>query len=353
MVKNENNYILELNQDNGKVLSLPNKPEMNLTSEKVNIMTYKLEEKEIQCLKTLINFEYKGNLDNLNDTNKIIYENSTVIILELKKVIYDWRMYEFLLDKKIIVDFTSFLLEFINGDKSENIDSCKLIEKINEISVNNEFYFFNKKKRMQKRTFMQSLNIIDNILSKDKKEQICQQQNDAESKIYFMINQDINDNEKKILQKLLKNYLKGNIINTNMPKKKSRSFVNQIKLNLEKITKKTKKNSLEVINENDLSNKENNKNEIENLEYNNEGNNDNGNSNNNNISSEIECKNNEEQKIEGIYFITKDKINNIKFLKKVKYFKGIISYKYIYDSFSNGQLLDLGEQDIFEKYKLQ
>ena len=241
MVKNENNYILELNQDNGKVLSLPNKPEMNLTSEKVNIMTYKLEEKEIQCLKTLINFEYKGNLDNLNDTNKIIYENSTVIILELKKVIYDWRMYEFLLDKKIIVDFTSFLLEFINGDKSENIDSCKLIEKINEISVNNEFYFFNKKKRMQKRTFMQSLNIIDNILSKDKKEQICQQQNDAESQIYFMINQDINDNEKKILQKLLKNYLKGNIINTNMPKKKSISFVNQIKLNLEKIAKKAKK----------------------------------------------------------------------------------------------------------------
>ena len=353
LVKNENNYILELNQDNGKVLSLPNKPEMNFTSKKVNIMTYKLEEKEIQCLKTLTNFEYKGNLDNLNDTDKIIYENSIVIILEQKKVIYDWRMYEFLLDKKIIVDFTSFLLEFINGDKSENIDSCTIIEKINEISMNNEFYFFNKKKRMQKRTFMQSLNIIDNILSKDKKEQFCQQQNDGENKIYFMINQDINDNEKKILQKLLKNYLKGNIINTNMPKKKSRSFVNQIKLNLEKITKKTKKNSLEVINENDLSNKENNKNEIENLEYNNEGNNDNGNSNNNNISNEIECKNNEEQKIEGIYFIAKDKFNNIKLLKKVKYFKGIISYKYIYDSFSNGQLLDLGEQDIFEKYKLQ
>ena len=85
MVKNENNYILELNQDNGKVLSLPNKPEMNFTSEKVNIMTYKLEEKEIQCLKALTNFEYKGNLDNLNDTDKIIYENSIVIILEKKK----------------------------------------------------------------------------------------------------------------------------------------------------------------------------------------------------------------------------------------------------------------------------
>ena len=56
MDKNENNYILELNQDNGKVLSFPNKPEMNLTSEKLNIMTYKLEEKEIQCLKTLTNF---------------------------------------------------------------------------------------------------------------------------------------------------------------------------------------------------------------------------------------------------------------------------------------------------------
>ena len=36
-------------------------------------MTYKLEEKEIQCLKTLNNFEYKGNLNDNNENDKSIY----------------------------------------------------------------------------------------------------------------------------------------------------------------------------------------------------------------------------------------------------------------------------------------
>ena len=113
-------------------------------------MTYKLEEKEIKGLKTLNNFEYKGNINNINENDKTIYNNSNIIILEQKKVKYDWKMYEFLLDKKIIVDFTSFLLEFISGDNCENIDSNKLIEKINEISINNEFSFLIRKKDCRK-----------------------------------------------------------------------------------------------------------------------------------------------------------------------------------------------------------
>ena len=62
---------------------------------------------------------------------------------------------------------------------------------------------------------------------------------------------------------------------------------------------------------------------------------------------------NEDPKIEGTYLISKEKVNSIKFLKKVKYYKGVISCKYIYDSFLNGQLLDLNDKDIFEKYQLQ
>ena len=53
-----------------------------------------------------------------------------------------------------------------------------------------------------------------------------------------MIDQDINENEKKVFHKLLKFYLKANIINTNMPKNRSRSVSNQINLNLEKLIKK-------------------------------------------------------------------------------------------------------------------
>ena len=349
--KNENNYILEFNQDSGKILSVPTKTEIQSTSEKINIMTYKLEEKEIQCLKTLNNFDYKGNLNDNNENDKTIYNNASVIILEYKKVEYDWKMYEFLLDKKIVVDFTSFLLEFISGDNTENIDLNKLIEKINEISINNEFFFFNKKKRLQKRTMRQSLNIIDNIMSKEKNDQANQQQNEIESKFYFIINQDINENEKKIFHKLLKNYLKANIINSNIPKKRPRSVASQINLNLEKMTKKAKKNNLEVIHENELvkdeknkineNQKDNSKNVIEKK-------------NDNNINDNKSKSNkNEEQNIEGTYLISKDRVNNIKFLKKVKFYKGVISYKYIYDSFLNGQLLDLTEEEILNKYKLQ
>ena len=360
-IDENNNYILEFNEKNDKVLILPKQNEIKLNQEnkKINIMTYKLEKKEINCLKTLNNFEYKGNLNN-NENDNNIYNNANIIIVEQKKVMYDCKLYEFLLDKKIIVDFTSFLLEFINGYNSENNNNIdKLIEKINEISVNNEFYFFNRKKRMQKRTMILSLSIIDNIMLKDKKEQNFQKQNDIETKFYFMINQDINDNEKKIFQKLLKNYLKAKIINTNMPKNRSRSIPSQINLNLKKMIKK---NNLEIIKE-----KEINKGNINNTkEYTKENNNDDikkinkstktkGLINNNN---QISDKNkpeseNEIQKIEGTYLITKDKVNNIKFLSKIKYYKGIISYKYIYDSFINGQLLDLNDKNIFEKYQLQ
>ena len=76
--------------------------------------------------------------------------------------------------------------------------------------------------------------------------------------------------------------------------------------------------------------------------------------NNNVLNKEniTDCENNS-QKIKDIYLISKDKVNSIKILNKAKYYKGIISYKYIYDSFINGQLLDLNEKEIFEKYKLE
>ena len=40
-------------------------------------------------------------------------------------------------------------------------------------------------------------------------------------------------------------------------------------------------------------------------------------------------------------------------MKKVKYYKGVISIKYVYDSFLNGQLLDLNDKIILEKYQLK
>ena len=239
---NENNYILDFSKNNNNVLSLAKKKEetdKNQIAEKINIITYKLGPKEIQCLKSLNNFEFKGNLNSKDETekDKILYDSSNVIILEKDKLIYDWKMYEFLLDKKIIIDFTLFLFEFIASDSITCNNMNELVDKMNEISVNNEFYFFNKKMRLQKRSMMQSLNIVDNLISKEKGEQI----NENESKFYFLLNQDIHDDEKKVLQKLLKNYLKANIININIPKKRAKSVTNQININLKKIEKKSKK----------------------------------------------------------------------------------------------------------------
>lgn len=353
--ENKNNYILEINQNNSKILSLATKTETQSTSDKINIMSYMLNQNEIQSLKTLNYFEYKGNLNN-KDKDKKLYNNTNIIILEKDKVIYDWKMYEFLLDKKIIIDFASFLLEFINDDNSNNNFNLNiLIEEINKISINNEIYFFNKKKRLQKRSMMQCIKIVDNIISKEKNEQNKQSQNDhPENMFFFMINNDINENEKKILQKLLKNYLKGEIINNNMSNKRAKSVANKINSNFEKLTKK---NNLEIIKENDNKEDKNKKksNEIDksnNLDINLIDNNIPTNKNKNNDINISNEKVKEKQNIEGIYLISKEKVNNMKFFKKIKYYKGVISYKYIYDSFLNGLLLDLSDKDIFDKYKL-
>ena len=74
---NDNNYILEINQNSNNVLGLTtnkdkdkdkDKNEIQINSGKINILTYKLEEKEIQCLKEFKIFEYKGNLNrNINN----------------------------------------------------------------------------------------------------------------------------------------------------------------------------------------------------------------------------------------------------------------------------------------------
>ena len=354
--ESKNNYILKINQNNSNILSFSQKTETQPTSDKINIMSYMLKQNEIQSLKTLNYFEYKGNLNN-KDKDKKLYNNTNIIILEKDKVIYDWKMYEFLLDKKIIIDFASFLFEFINDDNSNNNFNLNILkEEINKISINNKIYFFNKKKRMQKRSMMQCIKIVDNIISKEKNEQNKQSQNDhPENMFFFMINNDINENEKKIIQKLLKNYLKGEIINNNMSNKRAKSVASKINLNFEKLIKK---NNLEIIKENHNTENKNKKesNEIgksNDLDINLIDNNIPTNKNKNddtNISNE---KVKEKQNIEGIYLISKKKSNNIKYFKNIKYYKGIISYKYIYDSFLNGLLLNLSDKDIFDKYKLQ
>ena len=79
-------------------------------------------------------------------------------------------MYEFFFDKKILVDFASFLFEFTTEKTNEDIiDAQNTLDTLNKISINEETYFFNKKLRYQKRSLLHSYNIVESI-SDHKKE---------------------------------------------------------------------------------------------------------------------------------------------------------------------------------------
>ena len=195
-------------------------PKKSTLGQKINIITYKLEEKEIQCLKTMHKFEYKGDLKNLSNDYGALYGSASVIILDKEKSKYDWKMYEFFFDKKILVDFASFLFEFMTEQTSEDIiDAQSTLDKLNKISINEETYFFNKKIRYQRRSMQHSYNIVENISDKKK-----EKDDKNEKSFNFVLNKNIIGGEKWILHKILKKYLKANLIKVEFPSIRSQSM---------------------------------------------------------------------------------------------------------------------------------
>ena len=289
--------------------------------EKISLMTYKLSKNEISCLENLDKFDYKGDLKDLKDK---IYESSIIIILDKNSCKYDYKFFQFLIDKKICIDFTSFLLEFIDIDLNKT--DLKIEEKINQISINNDLYFCNKKLRYQKKSLLNVINICDNIATKERK--IVEKKYEIE----FFINEAICEEEKKVIYKLLKSYLKANIINYNNKKNNNSESSNKNKrassVENTSIKNKLTNCNLEVINEN------------------------------------VEEENNEKQKIivdenkkeeiknKIVYIISKDNVGNLSAFIENSKIKGAISVNYVYDSFLNGELFDLSEEKIYQKYLL-
>ena len=289
--------------------------------EKINLMTYKLSKNEISCLENLDKFDYKGDLKDLKDK---IYESSIIIILDKNSCKYDYKFFQFLIDKKICIDFTSFLLEFIDIDLNKT--DLKIVEKINQISINNDLYFCNKKLRYQKKSLLNVINICENIATKERK--IVEKKYEIE----FFINEAICEEEKKVICKLLKSYLKANIINYNNKKNNNSESSNKNKrassVENTSIKNKLTNCNLEVINEN------------------------------------VEEENNEKQKIivdenkkeeiknKIVYIISKDNVGNLSAFIENSKIKGAISVNYVYDSFLNGELFDLSQEKIYQKYLL-
>ena len=368
--------------------------ETKTIGQKINIITYKLEEKEIQCLRTMDKFEYKGDLTNPLLDYGILYSSASVIILDKENSRYDWQMYDFFFDKKILVDFASFLFEFITENSDiEKIDAKDTLDKLIKISMNEETYFLNKKIRYQQRSLINSLNIIENITEIKKEEK---EEERKETGINFVLNYNILSGEKRIIQRILKFYLKSNIIKINLKEfkdirdKRSKSVGPNMKFNfkvkkdqIEEKIKKIKNNKYEGIiktrnqilkNEEILNKKDkNNKNVKEKIKNKNltkkekkelieeksikQIKNNKKKNNENEILNIIDKDLKKEEKIDfskikgDTYLLSKEKVTNINVFKKIPNFKGVINYKYAFDSFWAGKLLDLKDEHILKKYE--
>ena len=183
-----------VSKDNSNISSDPKEATLG---QKINIITYKLEEKEIQCLTSMTKFEYKGDLKNPLVDYGSLYSSASVIILDKERSKYDLKMYDFFMDKKI---------------------------------------------RYQRRSLLHTYNIVENI--SDHKRDREDKMNDSQL-FNFVINKDIMGGEKRVIHKLIKMYLKANIIKIDFNPKRSHSVGPGMKYRF-KIENKSKIN--EIIN---------------------------------------------------------------------------------------------------------
>ena len=324
-----------------------NNPKKSTLNQKINIITYKLEDQEIQCLKTMEKFEFKGDLKNTLMDYGELYSSASIVIVDKEKSKYDWKMYEFFIDKKILVDFASFLFEFITEKSTEEIiDAQNTLDILNKISINEETYFLNKKIRYQRRSVLHSLNIVENIsenrIDKDRDDE------NNKKKINFVINRTITGGEKRILHKIIKQYLKANVIKIDLllPHRRSQSVGPGMKF---KFKSEIKNNNGRKDNIFLITKIYDNKNKMDIVDEK---------SNDDNEKKDDDDESNEEknikENIEGdTYLISKEKEVNHGIIKNIPHLKDVISYKYVFDSFWAGKLLDLQDNNILQKYKFQ
>ena len=349
-------------------------------------------------------FEYKGDLTNPLLDYGILYSSASVIILDKEKSRYDWQMYDFFFDKKLLVDFASFLFEFMTENSDvEQIDAKETLDKLTKISMNEETYFLNKKIRYKQRSLINTLNIIENITEIKKEEK---DEEKKEAGINFVLNYNILSGEKRIIQRILKFYLKANVLKINLKEfkelrdKRSKSVGPNIKFNF-KVKKAQLEEKIKKIknNKNSKNNKNNKNNNFESTiktrnqtlkteaKFNKKSNDSKNLRNRNNISKrgnleiieEIPLKNSKNKdkdsvtevlsivdkdlskeekidftKIKGdTYLLSKEKVTNVNLFNKIPNFKGVINYKYAFDSFWAGKLLDLKGEYILKKYEFK
>ena len=205
----ENYFFINKKEDNGKVGLLNNN---NANNKKINLYSYRLTQKEIDVLINYYLFNYEKDIFYFK--KEINYTNIEYIIIDLNKEKYNWEIYKYILDNKIVIDISAFLLEFVNEDNYTKHNNLNNILKA--ISINNEIECVIKNKKINKK-------INETIFKNNIKNKSILNINNPTSDFQFAISKLLDINEKKILLKILK-ILNGKVISKKYKLKRSLSY---------------------------------------------------------------------------------------------------------------------------------
>jgi hypothetical protein len=268
---------------------------INKGKEKVKTISYCLSNDIINYLNGIESIEYNGNytFENFDLKNKIIDE-CPVIFIKSDFEKYDWKLIKMLLERKILVEVNIFISDnILKETQSKNMN----------ISIFSLSYFEDL-----------SINKDIKCLIKNKKSLIEKNQNDKIIIDEYYLDEGIKKNEYMVLRKIMKKYLKMKIIDLDFYNKKRFRSKSQSKNMNNKL-----KNSLSPNDELKYCNIHTDENINDNI-----------------------IENEEEINYRNIYLLTTEELKKINLSKKNSLkisflsFKGILSIKYIYDSFFSG-----------------
>ena len=288
---NTKNPNININKEN----DIGNIKFINKGKEKVKTISYCLSNDIINYLNGIESIEYNGNytFENFDLKNKIIDE-CPVIFIKSDFEKYDWKLIKMLLERKILVEVNIFISDnILKETQSKNMN----------ISIFSLSYFEDL-----------SINKDIKCLIKNKKSLIEKNQNDKIIIDEYYLDEGIKKNEYMVLRKIMKKYLKMKIIDLDFYNKKRFRSKSQSKNMNNKL-----KNSLSPNDELKYCNIHTDENINDNI-----------------------IENEEEINYRNIYLLTTEELKKINLSKKNSLkisflsFKGILSIKYIYDSFYNG-----------------
>ena len=288
---NTKNPNININKEN----DIGNIKFINKGKEKVKTISYCLSNDIINYLNGIESIEYNGNytFENFDLKNKIIDE-CPVIFIKSDFEKYDWKLIKMLLERKILVEVNIFISDnILKETQSKNMN----------ISIFSLSYFEDL-----------SINKDIKCLIKNKKSLIEKNQNDKIIIDEYYLDEGIKKNEYMVLRKIMKKYLKMKIIDLDFYNKKRFRSKSQSKNMNNKL-----KNSLSPNDELKYCNIHTDENINDNV-----------------------IENEEEINYRNIYLLTTEELKKINLSKKNSLkisflsFKGILSIKYIYDSFFSG-----------------